>query len=96
MKGVGQSQRNAIAICEMSKTSGHYGKRHTKEDLENHSRDQQYLLEQWLNIIRLHRKIRREFITLARKYYQESFMALIGSREGFWKGDSVSRPGRIG
>ena len=25
-------------------------------------------LEQWFNVIRLHRKIRREFIKLARKY----------------------------
>ena len=31
---------NAIAICEMSKTSWHKGKHHMKDDLENHSKGQ--------------------------------------------------------
>ena len=72
----GQILWNAIAICEMSKTSWQTGKRRTNDDLENPLKGQQHLLEQWLNIIRLHRKISQEFINLARKYYLESFWAV--------------------
>ena len=38
MKGGGQIPWNAIAFCEVSKTSWQMGKRHTKGDLENHSK----------------------------------------------------------
>ena len=76
MKGGGQTLWNAIALCEMSKTSWQMGKRHTKDDLENHSKGQKYLLEQWLYIIRLHQEIYHEFTNLARKYYQVSFLAM--------------------
>ena len=37
---VGLTVRNAIAICDMSKTSWQKGKLRTKDDLENHSKDQ--------------------------------------------------------
>ena len=37
MKGGGHTLWNAIALCEMSKTSWQMGKRHTKDDLENNS-----------------------------------------------------------
>ena len=50
MKSGGQASWNAIAVCEMSKTSWQMGKRHTKDDL-NHSKGQEYLLEQ----ARIHR-----------------------------------------
>ena len=59
MKRGGQTLWNAIAICEMTKTSWQMEKRHTKDDLENHSKGQLYFVGQWLNIIRLHRKITR-------------------------------------
>ena len=42
-------------------------------------------LEQWLKIIRLHRKIRQEFINLARKYYQASLLAMSWSPGEFGK-----------
>ena len=41
---------NAVAICEMSKTSWQMGKLRMKDELENHSKDQYFFLEQWLNI----------------------------------------------
>ena len=40
MKGGGLILWNAIAICEMSKTSWQMGKRQMKDDPENHSKDQ--------------------------------------------------------
>ena len=41
---------NAVAICEISKTFQQMGKLRMKEDLENHSKDNYFLLEPWLNI----------------------------------------------
>ena len=76
MKGGGQTLWNAIAICEMSKTSWQMRKRHTKDDLENHSEDRSYLLVQWLNIIRYRHEINQDFTNLARKYYEESLWAM--------------------
>ena len=64
---------------------GRREKRRTKDDLENRSKGQSYLLEQWLNIIPLHRKISREFIKLSRKNFQESFLAMSQSRWEFGK-----------
>ena len=40
MESGGQILWNAVAICEMFKTSWQRGKRHTKEDSENHSKGQ--------------------------------------------------------
>ena len=40
MKFGGPIPWNAIAICETSKTSWQMGKLRTKDDLENHSKDQ--------------------------------------------------------
>ena len=50
MKSGGRIPWNVIAICEMSKTSWHKGKLRMKDDLESHSEDQSFLLEQWLNV----------------------------------------------
>ena len=33
-------------------------------------------LEQWLNIIRFQLEINQDFINVARKYYQESFLGM--------------------
>ena len=97
MKDGGLIQWNAIPICEMSKTSWQTRKHRTKDDLENHSKGQWYLLEQWLNsIIRLHQKISREFIKLARKYYLEFFLAMSWSRVELERRYFESRPGRFG
>ena len=40
MKGGGLTLWNAVAICEMFKTSWQTGKRRVKDDLENHSKGQ--------------------------------------------------------
>ena len=52
MKSGGLILCDAIAICEMSKTSWQEGKLVMKDGLENHSKDHQFFLGQWLNIIR--------------------------------------------
>ena len=43
MKNGGLIQWNAVAICEMSKTSWQKGKLRMKDDLENHNKDQSRL-----------------------------------------------------
>ena len=50
MMNGGQILRNAVAICEMSKTSWQEGRLLMKDHLKNHSMGQQFLLEQWLDI----------------------------------------------
>ena len=74
MKGGGQTLWNALAICGVSKTSWQMGKRHTRDDLENHSKG--LVIPFGAMVEYRHRKIRREFFNLARKYYQESFWAM--------------------
>ena len=70
---------------EMSNTSWQMGKLRMKDDLENHSNIQEYLVEHWLNTIRFHHKTKHEFINLARKYYLGSFLAMSWSRGDFGK-----------
>ena len=67
---------NAIAICEMSKTAWQNEKPLMKDGLENRSKDQQFLLEQWLNITRFQHESNQDFNNLARKFYQESFLCM--------------------
>ena len=55
----GPTRWNAIAFYDTSKTSWQMGKHHTKDDSKNRLQGQQYLLEQWLNIIRSLQKITR-------------------------------------
>ena len=64
MKNGGLILWNAVAICEMSKTSWQMRKLPMKDDSQNHSKDQQCLLEQWLNIIRFRRDIYQKYINL--------------------------------
>ena len=52
------------------------GKLRMKGDLENHSKDQHFLLEQRLIIIRFQREIHQDFFHLARKYHQLYFLAM--------------------
>ena len=47
MKNGGQISWNAVAICEMSKTSWQTGKLHMKEDSENHSKDRSFHSVHW-------------------------------------------------
>ena len=76
MKGGGHTLWNAIALCEMSKTSWQMGKRHTKDDLENHSENRSYRLDQWSNIIRYRYEINQDLINLARKVLPGIFLGL--------------------
>ena len=55
----------------------------------DHSKGQLYLLEQWLNIIRRHRKIRREFINLGKKVLPGIFLGYELIAGGIWKGDML-------
>ena len=87
---------NAVAVCDMSKTSWQTGKLRMTDDLKNHSKGQQFLSEQWLNIIRFHNEINQDYINLARKYYQESFLGYELIAGGIWKGDIFDgRPRRL-
>ena len=74
MKNGMLTPRNSIVIREMSRTSWQMGKHLMNGDLENHSKGQHFLLEQWLNMTRFHHVICQDFIKLARKFYQESFL----------------------
>ena len=73
MKNGGRILRNAVAICEMSKTSRQTGKLRMKEDLENLSKDQLFHQVHWWNTSQIPRETKLEFINSERKYYQESF-----------------------
>ena len=88
---------NAVAICEMSRTSWQKGKLCMKDDLEKHSKGQFSLLDQWLNIIRLHRKIRRGFYPFGKKVLPAIFLGyeLITGRN-LERRYFDSRLGRIG
>ena len=79
----GQFLWNAIAICEMSKTSWQTGKLGTNEDLVNRLKDQLFHLAHWWNISQIPWETKREFINSERKYYQESFSVKLCSREEF-------------
>ena len=76
MKDVGLVLWNAIDIGEMSKTSWQTGKLSMKDSSENHSKDQLFLLEQWLHITRFQHEINQDFINLARQFYHESFLGM--------------------
>ena len=91
MKSGGLTLSNAIAICEMSKISWQTGKLRMKDDLENHSKGQKYLLEHWLNINRFQREINQDFIDWQESITRKCFLAMS------WKGDDFdSRSGRFG
>ena len=81
MKGGGLILWNAIAIYEMTKSSWQTGKRSTKDDLENHLKGQYYLLEQWLNIIRLLRNIRSRIHQCGKKVLPGIFDSLTADLE---------------
>ena len=73
----GQILGNAIAICEMSKTSWQTGKLRMNEDLENLSKDQLFHLTHWWNTSQIPRETKLEFINLERKYFQEFFLDML-------------------
>ena len=87
MKSGGQIQWNAIAICEMSKTSWQTGKLRMHEDLLNHSRDQVFHFAHWSKISQTPRETKRQSINSERKYYQGFSLGTLSSRGGFWRGD---------
>ena len=71
MKKGGLILWNAIAICEMFKTSWQMVKFLMKGDSKNHSKDQRFLLGQWLNINRFLHEASQGSTNLARKFYLE-------------------------
>ena len=76
---------NAIAICDMSRTSWQTGKLRMDEDLGNHSLDQSFHLVHWWNTSQIPKETKLEFINSVRKYYQVSFQDMLWSREEFGK-----------
>ena len=67
---------NAIAIREMSKTSGQGGKPPYEGRFGDTFKGPKIALEQLSNIIRFQCEIYQHFINLARKSYQESFLGM--------------------
>ena len=78
---------NALAICEMSKTSWQMGKLLTQGDSENHAKAQWFLLVQWLNIIRFLPETSQRSTNVVRKCYQEYASDTLCTRGWIWKGD---------
>ena len=72
---------NAIAICEMSKTSWQMGKLLMKGDSGNHSKVQYLLLEQWKNINQFLQETSPDFTDLERKVHQEYFLEKMDASE---------------
>ena len=81
----GQILWNAIAICEVSKTSWQTMKLLMNEDLGNLSKDQLFHLVHWWDTSQIPRETKREFINSERKCYQESFLDMLCSRGEFGK-----------
>ena len=81
MKNGGLLLWNAVAICEMTKTSWQLGRHFTNGDLENHSKARSYHVVQWLEIIRLLRNISRGSTNLVRKCCLEDSSDMHGSRK---------------
>ena len=86
MKDGGLVVWNAIAICEMSKTSWQMGKTLYERRFGEPSKGPIIPCGAMADI-RFRREINQHFINLARKYYLESFLGVIWSREEFCKGD---------
>ena len=83
MKSGGLILWNAIAICEMSKTSWQMGKHVTNGDLENHLKARSFRLVQWLKIILF---LQKDLSRLLQFYLEFTFgYALYAG--GIWKGD---------
>ena len=82
MKNGGLILWNAVAFCGMFKTSWQMGKLLLKDVSENHLQDQEFLLEQWLNITRFQHGTRHDFTNLARQFYQEYFLGVHSSIAG--------------
>ena len=87
MKSDGLILRNAVAICEMSKTCWQKGKLLMKDDSENHSKDQQFLLERWLNVISISVRDQSRLHRFGKKVSPEIFRGFVLIAGGIWKGD---------
>ena len=65
MKNGGLNLWNAVAFCEMSKTSWQMGKLLMKGDTGNHFEVPYFLWVQWLSVIRFLHKTSQGFTNLA-------------------------------
>ena len=72
MKIGGQIPWNAIPFCETFNISCLMGRLHTKDVLENLSKDQSFRVVHWLSITLFLRKTSQESINLQRKSYLDS------------------------
>ena len=96
MNSGGMNPWNAIAICEMSKTSWRMGKLLVKDDSENHSKAWSYLSLHWLNIIRLLQEASPSSTNLARKFYLENSLDMRWTRRNLARKYSGRRHWRFG
>ena len=77
---------NAVANCELSKTSWQTGKAPYERRFGEPFKGPIIPFEQCLNIIRFQHVINQDFINLASTFYQESFLGMHWSRREFGKG----------
>ena len=87
MKSGGQIPGNAIAICEMSKTSWKTGNLKMNEDLGNHSKDHLYHLAHFGYLPNSERDKARIHQFGEKKDYQESLQDMLWSRGWIWEED---------
>ena len=86
MKGGGLVLWNVTAICEMSKTSLQKGKLSMKDDLDNQTKGQKFLLEQWLNIIRISERDQSRLHQFGKTVLPGIFLGYELIAERLWKG----------
>ena len=78
MKIGGQVPWNALPICETFKISCLMGRLHTKDVLENLSKDRSFHLVHWLSVNLSLRRTSQESINLERKSYPGVFLGYTG------------------
>ena len=87
MTSDGQILWNAVAICEMSKTSKQTGQLRMNEDVENLSKDQLFHLVHWWNTSQIPRETQLEFINSEKKVSPGILLGHALIAGGIGKGD---------
>ena len=87
MRSGGQILWNAVAICEMSKTSWQTGKLLVKEDLENHSKDQSFPFGAMVEYYPISARDQARFQQFGKKNLPAIFLGYALIAGGIWEGD---------
>ena len=87
MKVGGQILWSVTPICETSQIYCLMGRRHMKDVLGNHVKDQSFRLVHWLSITQKLQRTSQESINLERKYFTWIVPWIRSVRGRIWKGD---------